>query len=146
MAQTSPLATLIELAEKQTDEAAAKLGKAIHHSEELEQKLLLLKQYRDDYSTKMQTEMQSGKGMQQIRKFLLFLSKIDDAITGQHQLVIDGNRRVQIEQQHWQEQERKRLSYNTLEVRAEKVLQKKELMRDQKQNDEHSNRQAFYKR
>lgn len=145
MAQPSPLTTLIELAERQTDEAAAQLGRAIRSHSELEQKLALLKQYRQDYSLKMQTEMQAGKGMQQIRNFQLFLTKIDDAITGQLLLVADAAKRVQHQQSHWQDQERKRLSYTTLEVRADKVVQQKEARREQKQNDEHANR-LVYKR
>ena len=142
----SPLATLIELAERLTDDAAAKLGKALRAEEDLEQKLNLLKKYRDDYSIKMQAELKAGRDMQHIRNFQSFLGKIDDAIHGQQQLVLDAQKRVQSEKQNWQDQERKRMSYATLEERAEKVQLKKEAQRDQKQNDEHSTRQSFFKR
>ncbi|PRC90781.1 flagellar export protein FliJ [Solimicrobium silvestre] len=146
MAQSSPLTTLIELAERMTDEAAAKLGLAIRSCDELEQKLNLLKKYRDDYSLKMQAELKVGRNMQHIRNFQLFLGKIDDAIKGQQLLVISAQQRVLVARQNWQDQERKRMSYSTLEVRAEKVQQKKEARRDQRQNDEHGTRQAFFKR
>ncbi|TDK68334.1 flagellar export protein FliJ [Sapientia aquatica] len=145
MTQTSSLSTLIELAERRTDAAAVNLGNAIRSQDELEQKLQLLQKYRDDYSRKMQTEMQSGKSMQQIRNFQVFLGKIDEAIIGQSQLVADAKKRVNHERNQWQEEERKRMSYTTLELRAEKVIQKKEAKREQKQNDEHANRQLFYK-
>ena len=145
MTQTSSLSTLIEQAERRTDAAAVKLGNAIRSQDELEQKLQLLQKYRDDYSRKMQTEMQSGKSMQQIRNFQVFLGKIDEAIIGQSQLVADAKKRVNHERNQWQEEERKRMSYTTLELRAEKVIQKKEAKREQKQNDEHANRQLFYK-
>ncbi len=145
MTQTSSLSTLIELAERRTDAAAVNLGNAIRSQDELEQKLQLLQKYRDDYSRKMQTEMQSGKSMQQIRNFQVFLGKIDEAIIGQSQLVADAKKRVSHERNQWQEEERKRMSYTTLELRAEKVIQKKEAKREQKQNDEHANRQLFYK-
>ena len=145
MTQTSSLSTLIELAERRTDAAAVNLGNAIRSQDELEQKLQWLQKYRDDYSRKMQTEMQSGKSMQQIRNFQVFLGKIDEAIIGQSQLVADAKKRVNHERNQWQEEERKRMSYTTLELRAEKVIQKKEAKREQKQNDEHANRQLFYK-
>ncbi len=143
--QSSTLATLIEIAEKLTNEAAAKLGNAIRYCEDMESKLNLLKKYRDDYSIKMQIEMKAGRDMQHIRNFQVFMGKIDDAIFGQQQLVGDAQKQVQAEKLNWQEQEKKRMSYSALEQRAEKVLQKKEAKRDQQQSDEHGARQAYYK-
>jgi len=143
--QSSTLTTLIEIAEKLTDEAAARLGSAIRNYEDMEGKLNLLKKYRDDYSIKMQVEMKAGRDMQHIRNFQVFMGKIDDAIFGQQQLVADAQKRVHAEKLNWQEQEKKRMSYSALEQRAEKVLQKKEAKRDQQQSDEHGARQAHYK-
>lgn len=145
MAQTSALNTLIDIAEKLTEEAAAKLGIAIRTREDLESKLNLLKKYREDYSLKMQAELKAGRDIQHIRNFQIFLGKIDDAIHGQQQLVNDARKRVEAEKQQWQVQEKKRMSYSTLEERAEKVAQKKEARRDQIQSDEHGSRQFFYK-
>jgi len=143
--QSSTLTTLIEIAEKLTDEAAARLGNAIRQVEDMESKLNLLKKYREDYAIKMQVEMKAGRDMQHIRNFQVFMGKIDDAIFGQQQLVGDAQKRVQAEKLNWQEQEKKRMSYSALEQRAEKVLQKKEAKRDQQQSDEHGARQAYYK-
>jgi flagellar FliJ protein len=47
MATPSALDTLIELATKETDEATKRLGRAIRVSEEAQQKLGILQQYRD---------------------------------------------------------------------------------------------------
>ena len=145
MAQSSTITLLKELAEKSTDGAAIKLGNAIRHCEDLEKKLSLLKKYREDYSLKMQTELKAGRDMQHIRNFQTFLGKIDDAIHGQQQLVKDAMQRVVTEKKHWQEQEKKRMSYSTLEERAEKAAIQKEAKRDQLQSDEHAARQTFYK-
>jgi len=145
MTQPSALNTLIDIAEKLTDEAAVNLGNAIRASDDLEKKLNLLKKYRDDYSLKMQAELKAGRDMQHIRNFQIFLGKIDDAIHGQQQLVSDAHKRVETEKQQWQKHEKKRMSYTTLEERAEKAEQKKEARRDQIQSDEHGSRQFFYK-
>lgn len=145
MAQSSTLTTLKELAEKQTDEAAAKLGAAIRQFEDQENKLAMLKKYREDYSLKMQAEMRAGRDMQHIRNFQVFLGKIDDALFGQQQLVNDAMKRVQAEKKHWQENERKRMSFSALEQRAEQAEQKKEAKRDQKLMDEFGARQSHYK-
>ncbi len=144
MTLSSPLSTLIEFAERMTEEAAASLGRAIRAREELESKLILLKNYRIDYADKMQKDLQAGRNIQHVRNFQLFISKIDEAIHGQTQLLANAQKKVQLEQQNWQEQEKKRMSYLTLEERAEKVQLKKEARRDQIQNDEHGARQ-FYK-
>jgi flagellar protein FliJ len=145
MTQSSALNTLIDIAEKLTDEAAVNLGNAIRNSDDLEKKLNLLKKYREDYSLKMQAELKAGRDMQHIRNFQIFLGKIDDAIYGQQQLVNDAHRQVEAEKKQWQQQERKRMSYSALEERAEKAEQKKEAKRDQLQSDEHGSRQFFYK-
>ena len=46
----------------------------------------------------------------------------------------------------WQASERKRMSYSTLNDRADAAALKLENKRDQKQMDEHAARQAYYKR
>lgn len=145
MIQSATLATLKDIAGKLTDAAAARLGAAIRYCEDLESKLNLLKNYRDDYSKKMQAELKAGRDVQHIRNFQLFLGKIDDAIHGQQQLVNDAMKRVQAEKKHWQDEEKKRMSFSKLEQRAEKVQQNKEAKRDQLQSDEHGARQAYYK-
>jgi len=139
------LSTLLELAKRATDESALKLGGAIQASSEMEKKLALLKNYREEYAQRMQADLTAGREIQHIRNFQIFIGKIDDAIKGQQQLVMNAQRQVQIEQQNWQDQERKRMSYSTLEERAEKVQLKKEARRDQLQNDEFGIRQLFYK-
>jgi flagellar FliJ protein len=145
MVPQSTLTTLIDIAEKLTDEAAAKLGAAIRQVDDLENKLNLLKKYRDDYSAKMQAELRAGRDMQHIRNFQQFMGKIDDAIQGQHQLVSDAQKRVLVEKLNWQENEKKRMSYSTLEDRAAKAQLKKENKRDQLQSDEHAARLTYFK-
>ncbi len=51
MATPSALNTLIDLANKETDEAAKRLGAALRVCEEADQKLDLLMQYRNDYAS-----------------------------------------------------------------------------------------------
>jgi len=145
MAVSNTIAILKEIAEKLTDGAALKLGNAIRQCEDLEKKLNLLQKYREDYSLKMQADLKAGRDMQHIRNFQTFLGKIDDAIHGQQQLVNDAMKRVLAEKKHWQEAEKKRMSYTALEDRAEQAELKKEAKRDQLQSDEHAARQAFYK-
>jgi len=146
MASPSVLDTLIELATKETDEAAKRLGRAVRANSDAEQKLAMLMQYRDDYVARFQTKMSAGVSAAGYRNFQLFLDKLDEAIRGQQRVVQDAGRRVGNERTTWQGSERKRMSYDILAERATKVQQLKEAKRDQKQTDEFAARQLLYKR
>lgn len=146
MAITSAIDTLIELATTETDEAAQRLGRAIRAGDENEKKLTLLLQYRDDYAARFQTSMAAGLTPMGYRNFQLFMEKLDQAISGQEQVVREAHRRIGEDRSAWQASERKRMSYDTLANRALKEAQRKESKRDQKQTDEHAARQLLYKR
>ncbi len=146
MATNSALETLIELATSQTDEAAKRLGLAVRACADTEQKLALLLQYRDDYEARFKTGLAAGISATGYRNFQLFLDKLDIAIAGQQQIVSDAKRRIADERGTWQSCERKRMSYDTLAMRAQQVEQRNENKRDQKLMDEYATRQANYKR
>lgn len=146
MATTSALETLIELATKETDEATKRLGRAVRTSEEAQQKLVILEQYRDDYALRFQESLSSGLTAMSYRNFQLFIEKIDSAISGQQGVVRNAQQRVAEARAAWQACERKRMSYDTLATRAKQTAQLRENRRDQKQTDEHASRITFYKR
>jgi flagellar FliJ protein len=146
MATPSALDTLIELATTETDEAAKRLGNAIRACEDTGKKLELLLQYRDDYAARFQANLATGLTAAGYRNFQLFMDKLDSAITGQQQIVLDAQKRVGNEQGAWQASERKRMSYDTLAARAQKAEQHRESRRDQKNMDELAARRTLYKR
>lgn len=146
MAKTSTLDTLIELAGKDTDNAARRLGAALSASRDEEQKLAMLQQYRDEYHARFHASMAQGLTISGYRNFQLFLGKLDQAIAGQQQIVQQAQQRIGMERGTWQECERKRRSYDLLATRAEQKELIKEGKRDQKAMDEHAARQFFYKR
>jgi flagellar FliJ protein len=146
MAKPSALDTLIELATSETDEAAKRLGGALRAAGETEERLKLLMQYRDDYTSRLHVMMSNGLSAAGYRNFQMFLDKLDEAIEGQQKIVDAAHRRVGEERSTWQASERKRMSYGTLATRAQKVEERKEALREQKQTDEVATRQAHTKR
>ncbi|MGI4847371.1 MAG: flagellar export protein FliJ [Janthinobacterium lividum] len=146
MASSSSIETLITIATVDTDNAAKRLGNEIRYSEEQENKLVQLQQYRDDYAQRFQERLASGLNASGYRNFQLFLEKLDLAMVRQRQIIAEAARRVEQARQLWQQCERRRKSYGTLETRARQEEHRKELRRDQKSTDEHATRQAFYKR
>jgi flagellar FliJ protein len=146
MANPSALETLIELAARDSDDAAKRLGKCVAAAEDAEKKLALLTRYREDYAARFQQNLASGLSASGYHNFQVFLGKLEQAIDGQQQVVNDAHARTGRERAAWQACERKRMSYDTLQTRAEKAQRIKDNKRDQKQMDEHAARQVLYKR
>jgi len=145
MATPSALHTLIDLANKEADETAKRLGIALRAGEEAEQKLELLTQYRDDYAARCQTTLSTGISTTQLHNFQLFMQKLEHAIAGQQKVVADAKQKIAQARAVWQACEQKKMSFVTLAERANKEQLRRELWRDQKQNDEHAARRALHK-
>lgn len=146
MANTSALETLVELATKETDEATKRLGRAVRMSEEAQQKLVILQEYRDDYAARFQDNLATGLSPMTYRNYQLFIEKIDAAIVTQQEAVQQSKQRVEETRKAWQACERKRMTYGTLIQRAKQAAQEVENKRDQKLMDEFATRMAYYKR
>ena len=145
MASPSALHTLIELANKESDEAAKRLGIALRISEEADQKLDLLLQYRDDYAMRCQSNLADGISTTHFNNFQVFMQKLDHAIAGQQKVVGDAKDRTIQARAAWLVCEQKKMSFVTLAGRANKETARRELWRDQKQNDEYAARRALHK-
>ncbi len=146
MATRSALDTLIELAQRDCDDAGKRLGAALAAAEETEAKLTMLLGYRDDYAMRLDAAQVAGITPMAYRNFVAFLDKLDNAINGQREVVKHAHYKSAMEKTAWQAAERKRLSYRTLNERAASEALRIENKRDQKQMDEHAARQAYYKR
>ena len=146
MAQQSALDTLIELAQRATDDAAKRLGAALKAEAECEQKLNMLLGYRDDYAARLDAAQMAGITPMAYRNFVAFMDKLDIAINGQRDIIKHAQYKSGVEKAAWQACERKRLSYRTLNERAAIETLRRENKLDQKQTDEHAARQAHYKR
>lgn len=146
MASPSQLATLIDLAQRETDDCAKRLGAALKALDDCRQKLDMLSGYRDDYAQRFEASMSNGITPMAYRNFQAFMVKLDSAIQGQQQVVEHAQARSENDKMRWQLAERKRMSYTTLNNRAQEQALKLENKRDQKAMDEHAARQAYYKR
>lgn len=146
MATTSALETLVDLAKKDTDEATKRLGRTVRSCDEAQQKLDILKSYREDYAAKFQQNLETGLSPMAYRNFQLFIEKVDKAISGQQDVVFQAKDRVEQARLVWQKCEQKRLTFETLVKRNQKIKLAKENKQDQKLMDEYAARIAFYKK
>lgn len=140
MANHSAIHTLIELAAREVDEFAKRLGVAMRTHEDNEQKLALLLQYREDYANRCQQDLSAGVTTQGYQNFRVFLNKLDDAIDGQREIVRQSGNHVEGERKAWQHAERKRMSFDTLAQRAQQQAQQQAARREQKVTDEYASR------
>jgi len=146
MANTSALETLIELAQRDSDAAAKRLGAALRSVEEAEQKLNMLLGYRDDYANRLDQAQMNGITPFAYANFVAFVGKLDNAINGQQEVLKHAKYKSELEKTTWQESERKRLSYRTLNERAAAEALKIENKRDQKMMDDHAARTVRHQR
>ena len=142
MANISALETLIDLAQRESDDRAKRLGAALKQVEEGEQKLQMLNGYRDDYANKLDAAQQNGITPFAYQNFIAFLDKLQNAINGHKEVIKHAEFKAGMERKAWQESERKRLSYRTLTERAAAESLAVETKRDQKMMDDFAARAA----
>ena len=140
MANTSALETLIELAQRDSDDAAKRLGAALKGVVDAEQKLHMLRGYRQDYADRLDQAQMAGITPFAYANFVAFVGKLDNAINGQQEVLKHAKYKSELEKKTWQESERKRLSYRTLTERAAAEALRIENKRDQKMMDDHAAR------
>jgi flagellar FliJ protein len=146
MASKAQLETLMDLARRETDDAAKRLGAALKAVADAEQKHQMLVGYREEYAQRFEAAQAAGITPMAYRNFQAFMEKLDVAVKGQQDMIRHAEYRAAQEKTAWQASERKRMSYSTLNDRAAAEALRLENKRDQKQMDEHAARQAYYKR
>ena len=146
MASKAQLETLMDLARRETDDAAKRLGVALKAVDEAKQKHQMLVGFREEYAKKFEAAQLAGITPMAYRNFQAFMEKLEVAVKGQLDMIKHAEYRSEQEKTAWQASERKRMSYSTLNDRADAEALKLENKRDQKQMDEHAARQAYYKR
>lgn len=146
MASKAQLETLMDLARRETDDAAKRLGVALKAVDEARQKHDMLVGFRDEYLTRFEAAQAAGITPMAYRNFVAFIDKLEVAIKGQLEMIRQAELRSGQEKAAWQNSERKRMSYSTLNDRADAEALKLENKRDQKAMDEHAARGAYYKR
>lgn len=146
MASKAQLETLMDLARRDTDDAAKRLGVALKAVDEAKQKHQMLVGFREEYLKKFEAAQAAGITPMAYRNFQAFIEKLEVAVKGQQDMIKHAEYRSEQEKTAWQSSERKRMSYSALNDRADADALKLENKRDQKQMDEHAARQAYYKR
>ena len=134
------LKTLADLARQHSTAAATALAKEIAALQQGEEKVNLLQNYLDDYRVTLQEKMLRGLQVSELINSQNFIQQIELAITQQQQSVIQHDHQVSLAKKHWQECERKLMTFETLTKRSQAKAALIEARIDQKNTDEFASR------
>jgi flagellar FliJ protein len=143
MPQHLPLVTLIELAQRKTDDATRKLGQLQIAQTSAAGKLELLQQYRREYEDQLQLKMRTGVASAQVRNFQHFIGTLDDAIEQQRAVVLQADNRLATGRSDWQHTKRRLTSFDTLADRARQQEQLALNKRERVDSDERTTRRFY---
>ncbi len=138
MASSHALATLMELVERELEQAAERLGHANRALMEAEEKSGMLHGYRQDYVDNFARMAGKGLPKEAYGNYQNFLGKLEQAIRGQEEVILNARYQVEKERALWQEVQRKKLSYEVLIDRQEKKAHQQMQRKDQKMMDEYA--------
>jgi flagellar FliJ protein len=127
---------LHELASRRLDKAAEKLAIANKSVFDAKEKLTMLCSYREDYIARYTYSLSNGVEIQVLKNHQKFIQKLDEAISGQEQYIENLNKITKQELLSWQEQQKKKMSYEVLLQRFKQKQYAIEMKLDQKMMDE----------
>ncbi|MHB1100720.1 MAG: flagellar export protein FliJ [Burkholderiales bacterium] len=140
MSKTFPLQILINLAKEQMDNAIIKLGQLNRQRQDIDAKLDLLLQYRQEYQLRFEESVRCGMNMGELQNYRYFLHKLDTAIAQQRQVQVEFVEIVRVGQVEYQERRKKLKSFETLAERHQALEDSKASRREQKELDDFSNK------
>lgn len=140
MVKPFPLQTLLELSQLRMDESAKRLGELLAGEQEAGARLILLQQYRDEYSQRFVTAAQNGIGRDAWSNYQSFLARLDDAILQAQAMVTQSKLRTAAGQRELAAKHGKVKAFDTLSRRHHTRELNVENRKEQKMQDEHAAR------
>ena len=140
------LNTLFDLSKQQSKAAATDLAKELASLNDAQGKVHLLQNYLDDYRLDLQQKMMMGMLASQLHNSQGFIQQLELAISQQEKSVINFNYKVDLAKKHWQECEKKAMTFETLMKRAKSKIALIEAKLDQKNTDEFASRKYAMQR
>lgn len=140
MVKPFPLQTLLELSQLRMDESAKRLGELLAGEQEAGARLILLQQYRDEYSQRFVAAAQNGIGRDAWSNYQSFLARLDDAILQAQAMVAQSKLRTAEGQRELAAKHGKVKAFDTLSQRHRTRELTVENRKEQKTQDEHAAR------
>jgi flagellar FliJ protein len=146
MSKRLPFTTLIELAQRDVDEASRTLGNLQRRRDEMLGKRHHLDGYREEYESKLAEVARAGMTMLERRNYDAFLGTLGTAIDQQQAQVTSLDKALEAARSQWQLKKQKLASFETLEKRAMDAEKKRVERTEQRASDEFAARRARERR
>ena len=134
------LKTLLDLANNELESAVESMVKAKKALDEEQEKGSMLRGYRQDYIDNLVKQLEKGLGKETHNNYQNFLKKLDQAISGQAEVIVSAEYQLTKARKVWHEAQHKKLSYKVLLKRKSKKEHHTALKLDQKMMDEYAMR------
>ena len=139
------LQPLVHLSQQKNDAAIRKLGRLNQQQQSAQTKLDTLLQYRKDYQVRFQEAVQNGMNQSDLCNFQNFIQRLDEAIAQQSNTNKQALNSMQEGRTELQDTQRSMKSFNTLAQRHMENEKKLADKSEQRQQDEHTGRNATIK-
>lgn len=130
---------LTDLARDARDQAGKLLAQERQTQQQTEAQLQSLNRYRVEYAERLQHAMRDGIDPATMYNYQQFLASLDAALVRARQALTAQQKRVQQSQQHWQQEQRKLSSYDTLASRRLLEEHRRQARYEQKSTDDFVN-------
>lgn len=140
MAQNSALTTLKDLAEKEVDDAALRLGEMRRGCQQAEEQLKMLMDYQHEYRNNLNNDMSQGIGAQRWQNYQQFIQTLEKAIEQHRQQLMQWTEKVDTALNCWREKKQRLQAWQTLQERQNAAALLAENRLDQKKMDEFAQR------
>ncbi|WLI77536.1 flagellar export protein FliJ [Kosakonia sp. H02] len=145
MTQHSALTTLKDLAEKEVEDAALKLGEMRRACQQAEEQLKMLMDYQHEYRSSLNNTMSQGIDNQRWQNYQQFIQTLEKAIDQHRQQLAQWNEKVDIALGCWREKKQRLQAWQTLQDRQSAAALLAENRLDQKKMDEFAQRASLRK-
>ncbi|WP_342324746.1 flagellar export protein FliJ [Kosakonia sp. BYX6] len=145
MTQNSALTTLKDLAEKEVDDAALKLGEMRRGCQQAEEQLKMLIDYQHEYRSSLNNTMSQGIDNQRWQNYQQFIQTLEKAIEQHRHQLAQWNEKVDFALGCWREKKQRLQAWQTLQDRQSAAALLAENRLDQKKMDEFAQRASLRK-
>jgi flagellar FliJ protein len=132
--------TLVNLAQTRQETALKQLADLLAVSRSQEEKLALLKNYRNDYQAKLAADTQRGIAPQELSNFRQFIGQLELAVLQQGDTVTRSMAQAEGGRQRWQASLQALRSFEAILDRRARAARQTETRRDQARDDEFASR------
>ncbi|WP_368928548.1 flagellar export protein FliJ [Mixta calida] len=141
----SAMETLRDLAQKEVEDAAIRLGTMRRAQQQADEQLNMLLNYQDEYRNKLNDNMLTGIASSRWTNYHQFIQTLEKAIEQHRHQLAQCNQKVEQALDVWRNKQQRLHAWETLQARsqANELLQENRL--DQKRMDEYAQRASLRK-